>query len=179
MFEFLKILANNLRKGPATDPFPFAPAHTPQRFRGKVHLNTSICVGCGICKSVCAGHAIHIEERADGSGYDWVLWHNTCALCGLCRHYCPTGAISMSNDWHNAHLQSEKYGWCERHFVPYIPCQGCGAPIRLLPNSITGRIYADSDVDVQRIVYLCPECRRKLETTTREGANHDGPDEQA
>lgn len=172
MFGFLKILAGNVAKGPSTDPFPFAPAHTPERFRGKVHLNPAMCVGCGICRHVCAGGAINIAPSEDGSGYDWIIWHNTCALCGLCQHYCPTGAISMTNDWHNAHVQAEKYDWCERHFVPFLSCTGCGAHIRPLPNTLTGRIYADNDVDVSRIIRLCPQCRQ-LETAIHSGARHD------
>lgn len=172
MFGFLKILLGNVFRRPLTDPFPFAPAKTPQRFRGKIHLNPNLCVGCGICRHVCAGHAIHIEARADGSGYDWVLWYNTCALCGMCCHYCPTGAISMSNDWHNAHLESDKYGWREEHFVPYLSCAGCGARIRPLPTSVTGRVYADNDVNVQHIVQLCPECRAR-ETAIKEEQNEE------
>ncbi|EPR37394.1 4Fe-4S ferredoxin iron-sulfur binding domain-containing protein [Desulfovibrio sp. X2] len=160
MFDFLKILAGNVVKGPSTDPFPFVEAKTPARFRGKVHMNPALCVGCAICRHVCAGAAIHIEERPDGSGYDFALWHNTCALCGLCRHYCPTGAISMSNDWHNAHPQSEKYEWCERHFVPFLSCEGCGAHIRPLPPALAGRIYADNDVDAAHLMRLCPQCRQ-------------------
>ncbi|MBG0775965.1 MAG: 4Fe-4S dicluster domain-containing protein [Desulfovibrionaceae bacterium] len=172
MFGFLKVLLGNVAKGPATEPFPLGPATTPARFRGKVHMDPALCVGCAICRHVCVGNAIHISERADGSGYDWVLWHNTCALCGLCQHYCPTGAISMSNDWHNAHLQAEKDEWCESRFVPYLVCERCGAHIRPLPTSVAGRLYADNHVDVARILRLCPQCRQ-IETALHEGVRHD------
>lgn len=178
MLGFLKVLASNVAKGPSTDPFPFAEAHTPARFRGKVKLDPAQCVGCAICRHVCAGGAIRIEEREDGSGYEFTVWHNTCALCGLCRHYCPTGAITMSNDWHNAHLQEQKYDWCEHHFVPFLACKGCGDHLRPLPPSVTGRIYADNhDVDVAHLTSLCPKCRL-LETAHRSSGVLNAADEQ-
>ncbi|MCK9239998.1 4Fe-4S dicluster domain-containing protein [Desulfocurvus sp.] len=173
MLDFLKILAGNVFKGPSTDGFPFTQAHTPRRFRGKVHLNPALCVGCTICRHVCAGGAIHIAERPDGSGYDYTLWHNTCALCGLCQHYCPTGALSTSGDWHNAHPQSEKYQWCERHFVPFLSCDGCGAPLRPLPPALTGRIYADNHVDAARLMRLCPRCRQIETAMHAREASHE------
>lgn len=160
MFGFLKVLASNLLKGPSTDPFPFAEAHTPARFRGKVKLDPALCVGCSICVHVCAGGAIRINEREDGSGYDFTVWHNTCALCAMCRHYCPTGAITLSNDWHNAHRQSEKYDWCERQFVPFVACEGCGKHIRPLPPALATRAYASGAFDVASFLRLCPSCRQ-------------------
>lgn len=160
MFGFLKVLARNVLKGPSTDPFPFAEAHTPARFRGQVRLDPALCVGCAICHHVCAGGAINIAEREDGSGYDFTVWHNTCALCGLCRHYCPTGAITLSNDWHNAHLQSQKYDWCERQFVPFMHCEGCGAHIRPLPPQLAARAYGPGGFDFASFMRLCPSCRQ-------------------
>ena len=162
MLGFLKILARNVAQGPSTDPFPFAETHTPRRFRGKVTMDPAKCVGCAICRHVCAGGAIRIEPREDRSGYDFTVWHNTCALCGLCRHYCPTGAITMTNDWHNAHLQERKYEWAEHHYVPYLRCTGCEAHIRMLPPDLATRVYANHahDLDFPALLRMCPKCRQ-------------------
>ena len=160
MLGFLKILARNIIQGPATIAFPFREAHTPQRFRGRVTMSPEKCVGCAICRHVCAGRAIRIEQNSDKTGYNFTIWHNTCALCGLCRHFCPTSAISMTNDWHNAHLQSDKYSWAEHHFVPYLRCAGCEAPIRMLPPELATRVYAHSPVDMTQLMKLCPNCRQ-------------------
>ena len=175
MLQFLKVLARNVLQGPSTEAFPYAEAPTPQRFRGRVTMDPQKCVGCGICRHVCAGRAIHIQPREDGSGYDFAIWHNSCALCGMCRHFCPTRAVTMTNDWHNAHSQEEKYAWAERHFVPYLRCSGCGAPIRLLPPDLAARIYAHSPVDMTALMKLCPACRQiagaqRLEQLAREHA---------
>ncbi|MDL2314170.1 4Fe-4S binding protein, partial [Desulfovibrio sp. OttesenSCG-928-C14] len=122
MLSFLKILFSNFAKGPSTDSFPFKEARTPERFRGRVTMDSSRCVGCAICHHVCPGDAIRIEPNEEKTGYSFTIWHNSCALCGLCRHFCPTKAISMTNDWHNAHTQENKYDWAEHHFVPYLKC---------------------------------------------------------
>ena len=161
MAGFLKVLLRNVLEGPSTDPFPLGETFTPKRFRGKVVLNPDLCMGCGICRHTCAAGAINIHVRPDQSGYDFTVWHNSCCLCASCRHYCPTGAITLSNDWHNAHTQQEKFTWLEQKFVPYIPCEGCGTPMRPTPLSIAKKIYVNnSDVDLEKIIKLCPKCRQ-------------------
>ncbi len=162
MLRFLKVLARNLTKGPAVDPFPAQEAWTPDRFRGRVTMDPEKCVGCGICRHVCAGRAIRIEPTEDGKGYNFTIWHNTCALCGMCRHFCPTRAITMTTDWHNAHTQDQKFDWAEHRFVSYLHCSSCGASMRMLPPELAARVYAHSPVDMTAILKLCPDCRRAL-----------------
>ena len=139
MLRFLKVLANNLKKGPAVDAFPAQEAWTPDRFRGRVTMDPEKCVGCGICRHVCAGRAIRIEPTEDGKGYNFTIWHNTCALCGMCRHFCPTRAITMTTDWHNAHTQDQTFDWAEHRFVSYLHCSSCGASMRMLPPDLAAR----------------------------------------
>lgn len=195
MAGFLKVLFHNLLDGPSTDPFPLGETFTPERFRGKVTVDADICMGCGICRHVCAAGAINISPRPDQSGYDFTVWHNSCCLCAQCRHYCPVGAITLTNDWHNAHTQEEKYQWVEHKFVPYVPCADCGTPMRPLPMHVAKRIYVNNpDIDIERIVTLCPKCRQvedarthsscawpgaakpaKTEKTAKEGSGKDKP----
>ena len=162
MAGFLKVLLRNVLEGPSTDPFPLGETFTPKRFRGKVVLDPDLCMGCGICRHTCAAGAININVRNDMSGYDFTVWHNSCCLCASCRHYCPTKAITLTNDWHNAHEQGEKFTWMEQKFVPYLPCEGCGTPMRPLPLSVALRIYVNNpDIDPAHIIKLCPKCRQR------------------
>lgn len=176
MFKFLKILIRNIFQGPATEAFPLAPAPTPDRFRGRVSINPDLCVGCGICKHVCTGGAINISPSDDKTGYHYTVWYNSCCLCGSCRYYCPTNAISIVNNWHNSHFQEEKYKMAETHFIPYMHCEGCGAPMRVLPPHITAKIYAHSPVDANKIIKLCPSCRQ-IATAEQQGELHESKPE--
>ncbi len=170
MAKFLKVLARNLRLGPSTDPFPLGETFTPERFRGKVVVDAERCMGCGICRHVCAAGAINIDVRADQSGYDFTVWHNSCCLCAQCRHFCPAKAITLSTDWHNAHPQSEKFTWTESKFMPYMACKGCGASMRLLPVDMAVKLYAkNTDIDALHVRELCPACRQVEDAKRIEG----------
>lgn len=157
MLPFLKIMVRNLLLGPSTDPFPFAPAKTPARFRGCAVHDSEKCILCGICKHVCAAGAIQLRAAEDGSGMQFVLWHNSCVFCGMCAHYCPTGALTMSDNWHLSHLGEEKYTFSEDSFVPFGECAQCGARIQPRPDAIVERLgsrYPDRFL-------LCPKCKRE------------------
>ena len=159
--EFLKILWDNLKKGAVTDAFPFGETYTPDRLRGRVEIDPALCVGCGTCVHVCAAGAINISKFEDGSGFEITVWRNSCCLCAQCRHYCPTKAVTLSNDWHSAHRATEKYTQITRAKVKYDYCAVCGAKMRVLPQEVLNRIYAKhSEVDVDVISHLCPNCRR-------------------
>lgn len=171
--NFLKVLWNNLRQGPVTDAFPFGETYTPERLRGRVEVDASLCVGCGTCENVCVAGAIHISRKADSSGFDVTVWRNTCCLCAQCRHYCPTGAISLSPNWHNAHRNTEKYTWLTRASVTYDTCEACGARMRFLPPSLIDRVYAGHpEVNVRRVSHLCPACRQLDTAVAEERACH-------
>lgn len=166
--EFLKILWNNLRGGPVTEPFPHGETFTPDRLRGRVVIDPSLCVGCGTCKHVCVAGAIEIAKAEDESAFEVTVWHNTCCRCAQCRHFCPTHAITLINDWHSAHRNSEKYRQITRAHVPYDACAHCGMKMRFLPPAVLERIYAGHpEIQVEEIARLCPECRR-IETAVQE-----------
>ncbi len=168
--KFLKVLAKNVLQGPSTDPFPLGETFTPERFRGKVSLDPDKCMGCGICRHVCAAGAINITVRSDQSGYDFSVWHNSCCLCGQCRHFCPMKAITLSNDWHNAHEQSQKFTWIEKKFVPYTRCVECGATMRQIPLEMAKKIYVhNTDIDPEHVIQICPSCRQVEDAKRIEG----------
>ena len=65
--EFLKILWDNLKKGPVTDAFPFGETYTPDRLRGRVEIDPALCVGCGLCELYCPDLAVECLGE-DGPG---------------------------------------------------------------------------------------------------------------
>lgn len=156
---FLKILWDNLRKGPSTEAFPFGEAPTPARYRGKVTFDEAACVGCKMCEHVCAGGAIRFTESAEGLHF--LIWHNTCISCGLCAHYCPTEAIRLSTDWHLAHRQEDKYRQTDQALVPWRLCKSCGGTLPSGGRTLADLAYRESNQRVDHLMELCPDCRRK------------------
>lgn len=167
---FLKVLLANLKKGPATEAFPFGPAATPPRYRGRVTFDPASCTGCRLCEHVCPGGAIRIDE--DAAGLDVIIWHNTCVFCGLCAHYCLSKAIACSTDWHLAHRQSEKYELTERARVPKIPCAACGKPMLAASDEVMRLAFKGRTAEIERLRRLCPDCRR---AASLEGGRHVHP----
>ncbi len=173
MLPFLKIMFRNLLRGPSTEPFPLGPARTHKNFRGCAKFEPEKCILCGICRHVCAPGAIQLRPSEDGSGMEYVLWHNSCVFCGMCAHYCPTGALTMTDNWHLVHLGAEKFSNCIDEFVPYDECPECGAKIQPRPQAIIDKIgYRHPN----RFL-LCPKCKR--ESIARHAAKVHNKTEQA
>jgi len=62
---------------------------------GKPFVHTEKCVGCGMCKKMCAHDAITIEQKKA------TIDQNKCAGCGRCIGVCPQDAVKPSSDESN------------------------------------------------------------------------------
>ena len=161
MAGFLKVLFRNLLEGPSTDPFPLGETFTPERLRGRAVVDPELCMGCGICRHSCAAGAIHIGQQPYGACFTITIWQNSCCLCASFRYYFPTGAMSISTDWHTAHVQAEKYNRLEQHTIKYEPCVACGALMRPIPKVLADKLYAwNTEIDPELTRKLCPKCRQ-------------------
>ena len=56
----------------------------------RVEINTSKCIGCGICARVCPAHSIEIKDKKA------VTLLDDCLMCGQCTAVCPMRAVSIS-----------------------------------------------------------------------------------
>ena len=160
MYTFFKILLRNIIKGPSTIQYPFADSPAPEKLRGKIRHNPEACVACGMCEYVCAGGAIKLQETDDKKGVNFVAWHNSCTFCGLCEYYCPTKAIHLTNDYHTAHLQENKYSYSEKTVVRKQRCISCGELFIPLSPVFMKKVYGETGDEKGRSK-MCPKCRRK------------------
>ena len=159
MPSFLNVLLQNLISGPATDPFPFGETFTPKRIRGRILVDPERCLGCGMCRHVCAAGAIHLQK--DSKGWTITIWQDSCCLCRSCVTYCPMSAMSIDPDWHSAHAEEDKFKRIEQHTISYEPCARCGTPMRVIFFVFFKQLYADdADVDPEEIRHLCRSCRQ-------------------
>lgn len=53
----------------------------------QVIIDTEKCIGCGICRKVCAAHNLEIKDKKA------ITIMNSCILCGQCSAVCPKKAI--------------------------------------------------------------------------------------
>ncbi len=74
-------------------------------YRGFHKNDFSKCIGCGTCEEICQNDAIDIvpvegQETVDGdSGLRPMIDYGRCCWCALCVDVCPTGSLTMSNDF--------------------------------------------------------------------------------
>ncbi|MEN8223366.1 MAG: FAD-dependent oxidoreductase [Acidobacteriota bacterium] len=74
-----------------------------ERYRGFHTNDLDTCVGCGSCSVICQNAAIEMVEVSESgkgdSGYRPKIDYGRCCWCGLCVDICPTGSLSMSNEY--------------------------------------------------------------------------------
>lgn len=58
-------------------------------------VDTTRCIGCGLCEAVCPYNAIRVEETAQGNIAQTIP--ASCRGCGVCGAACPQSAITMQH----------------------------------------------------------------------------------
>ncbi|MBA3060800.1 MAG: 4Fe-4S dicluster domain-containing protein, partial [Nitrospirae bacterium] len=56
-------------------------------------VNSDVCIGCGICESLCPYNAIRTIRVGKKKKAETIS--ASCKGCGVCASHCPTFAISM------------------------------------------------------------------------------------
>ena len=87
---------------PYTIHYPFTDIKAFEGYRGRILLQLSKCVGCGLCSRVCPANAIEMvpDERIKPTGKRPHFKLAECCYCALCAEYCPKGAIELTTDYH-------------------------------------------------------------------------------
>ncbi|CAK9330636.1 4Fe-4S binding protein [Thermoanaerobacter kivui] len=160
MLKTIGAVLSALKKGRATVNYPYEPITPPQNYRGKVQYDSTKCIGCGTCQYVCGGKAIKIDTYNDH--FDYILWDAACTRCGMCVEFCPTGALTMSENLHNAILGEEILERIHYKNIPYVRCDICKKYIKPLPDVVYQEILKGNNYAFKENEHICPDCRRKL-----------------
>lgn len=83
-------LANLFRK-PATRSYPACGREYPEGARGRVEIDVSLCVFCGLCVKSCPAAAIVVQNKAK----TWCIERLRCVACGSCCEACPKACLLM------------------------------------------------------------------------------------
>ena len=54
---------------------------------GKASVDTTLCVGCGLCEKTCPAGAIKVSENRA------FIFSDKCLSCGACAMVCPRSVI--------------------------------------------------------------------------------------
>lgn len=90
----IKIISARIFQGHQTTGYPRSMPGLPERFRGKLEVEQSLCEdGCQACVEACPTRAI------SGSGGSVKIDLGKCIFCSECVEACPTGALTRTNDF--------------------------------------------------------------------------------
>jgi formate hydrogenlyase subunit 6/NADH:ubiquinone oxidoreductase subunit I len=90
-------LLRSLGKKPVTLRYPFERLPPVEMLRGKVNIDMSKCVGCGLCVRDCPTFALEMVGK--GPTCDLVYYLDRCAFCGQCEESCPREAIQLTAEY--------------------------------------------------------------------------------
>ncbi|MCD6359558.1 MAG: 4Fe-4S binding protein [Armatimonadetes bacterium] len=109
-------LARSLMSKPNTVLYPIERLEPPERFRGRLILDTSTCVLCGLCARDCPANVITVVrnrvEREDGTKE--LVGHlefemDRCIFCGQCAESCNSNSITFTNEFEFAQTDRQLF----------------------------------------------------------------------
>ncbi len=94
-FEMAKTAILTTLKRPATRRYPAVPSKVTAISRGKVTINPSRCISCGMCMKKCPSGAICVvkDEKT------WSIDRLKCVVCNCCVEVCPAHCLSMETGY--------------------------------------------------------------------------------
>lgn len=95
ILSITKTLLKSLFHGPYTVKYPIEKKETFKCTRGKVDINITECICCGICERRCPTGAIKVEKDKR----KWTIERLKCIQCSYCVEVCPKKCLSMNNQY--------------------------------------------------------------------------------
>lgn len=173
MAGILRVIAENLARRRATVRLP-GRVPPPAGYRGRVTMNPSRCMACGICAYVCVSDAITVSARA--AVYSWTYEPGRCTFCSRCVDHCPGPALTMEAEPLPPYEKAGQLGEC--HLVALPPCPDCGRPTRPVTEEFTRRALDEASEDTRERLRLCERCRRRRLQRSLITAAFDGSPEE-
>ncbi|MFU0826206.1 MAG: NAD(P)H-quinone oxidoreductase subunit I [Lachnoclostridium sp.] len=90
-----KTLFKSLIHGSYTVLYPKKQKKNYERTRGRVEIDISKCIYCGLCQRRCPTGAIKVDKAAA----TWSIDRLKCIQCNYCNEVCPKKCLSMDNEY--------------------------------------------------------------------------------
>jgi formate hydrogenlyase subunit 6/NADH:ubiquinone oxidoreductase subunit I len=170
MRSILRVIADNVKGGTATVRLPGS-VPVPEGFRGRVIIDPTRCLACGMCAYVCVSDAVTGSNEA--KSYVWAYDPGRCTFCARCVDRCTGHALSMEPA--PAPIYT-KPGELRVEFAIALPlCPQCGAPSRPVTDDLLNLAFDHAVPDDTRVlVKLCERCRRRRLQRNLFAAAHEG-----
>ena len=156
MLRILRVIADNLERAPVTVRLPGS-VPVPSGFRGRVILDPTRCLACGVCAYVCVSNAI--TGANEDKAYAWGYEPGRCTFCARCVDHCTGSALTMESI--PVPVYSRLGELAMQQHVPFPACPGCGAPTRPLTEELLRRGFEYVEEDTRKLLRLCERCRRR------------------
>jgi hydrogenase-4 component H len=120
----LRELMIALKGGIVTMDYPLGPAPpVPERFRGKLELEITRCIGCGGCAAVCPARLI-VPRDPSPMWRKIDIYRERCTYCGRCEDVCQEGAIRLTHEFELA--TNDKADLTDHLEIFMATCGRCG-----------------------------------------------------
>ncbi len=90
-----RTVTKNLLSGPATLMHPKKKRVFPAITRGRVDVDISKCIFCGMCSRRCLTYAIAVAKDRK----EWQIDRLKCCVCNLCVEICPKKCLATENQY--------------------------------------------------------------------------------
>ncbi len=93
VFTLFKEIMANLVHGPATRKYPYVRRPDFPGTRGRLMIDESKCIFCGLCARKCPSDALEVTRKPDQM---WKFDQYKCILCAACVEACPKKCLRMA-----------------------------------------------------------------------------------
>ena len=93
-FQMKKIILAWAVRKPVTTRYPFAPRKAVPGSRGRLDIQISACIFCGLCAKRCPTEAL----KVDRPNKHWHIDRLRCISCGNCVDFCPKKCLKLTAD---------------------------------------------------------------------------------
>jgi len=107
----MKVTGKELFRPAVTLQYPLEKRLLPDRFRGMLVNDASLCIACDKCVRICPVDCLYCEGSGKGKerrASVFTIDYVKCCWCNLCVEVCPVDSLYMSKDYETVFTDRSK-----------------------------------------------------------------------